>query len=153
MTGIDLLYTSYFGRGSGPILFAYLNCDGTESRLSDCTYSSYPFWASHSSDAGVRCQPPTVTSKHNVIMLGYSVYLFILTEFLAQADCANGDVRLVNGTTLYEGRVEICYDGVWGSVCDRNWDYWDAAIVCLQMGFQGTSKPLIRTGIFARGGN
>ena len=76
-----------------------------------------------------------------------------MTEFLAQADCANGDVRLVNGTTLYEGRVEICYDGVWGSVCDRNWDYWDAAIVCLQMGFQGTSKPLIRTGIFARGGN
>ena len=72
--GIDLLYTSYFGRGSGPILFAYLNCDGTESRISDCsTYSSYPFGAGHSSDAGVRCQPPTVTSKHNVIILGYSV--------------------------------------------------------------------------------
>ena len=36
--------------------------------------------------------------------------------------------------------MEICYDGVWGSVCDSGWDYWDAAIVCLQMGFQGTSK-------------
>jgi hypothetical protein len=36
--------------------------------------------------------------------------------------------------------VEICYDGVWGSVCNNNWDYIDAAIVCLQMGFQGTSK-------------
>ena len=46
----------------------------------------------------------------------------------------------MNGTTPYEGRVEICYDGVWGSVCDSNWDYFDAAIVCLQMGFQGTSK-------------
>ena len=46
----------------------------------------------------------------------------------------------MNGTTAYEGRVEICYDGVWGSVCDQNWDYWDAAIVCLQMGFQGTSQ-------------
>ena len=46
----------------------------------------------------------------------------------------------MNGTTPYEGRVEICYDGVWGSVCDNSWNNWDAAIVCLQMGFQGTSK-------------
>ena len=61
-------------------------------------------------------------------------------DSLVRADCANGDIRLVNGTTPYEGRVEICYNGVWGSVCDSNWDYWDAAIVCLQMGFQGTSK-------------
>ena len=59
---------------------------------------------------------------------------------LVRSNCANGDVRLVNGTTPYEGRVEICYGGVWGSVCDQNWDYWDAAIVCLQMGFQGTSR-------------
>jgi deleted-in-malignant-brain-tumors protein 1 len=70
----------------------------------------------------------------------YSIDLFILTEFLVRADCANGDVRLVNGTTPYEGRVEICYDGVWGSVCDSGWDYWEAAIVCLQLGFPGTSK-------------
>jgi hypothetical protein len=64
-TGVDLLYTSYFERGSGPILFTYLDCDGTESQLSDCsTYSPYYFGVSHSSDAGVRCQPPTVTSKY-----------------------------------------------------------------------------------------
>ena len=56
-----------------------------------------------------------------------------------RSNCVNGNVRLVNGTTPYEGRVEICYGGVWGSVCDYNWDYKDAAIVCLQMGFQGTS--------------
>ena len=46
----------------------------------------------------------------------------------------------MNGTTPYEGRVEICYDGVWGSVCDSSWNDQDAAIVCLQLGFQGTSK-------------
>ena len=45
----------------------------------------------------------------------------------------------MNGTTPYEGRVEICYDGVWGSVCDSSWNDQDAAIVCLQLGFQGTS--------------
>ena len=60
---------------------------------------------------------------------------------LAQSDCNNGDVRLVNGTTSSEGRVEICYDGVWGSVCGSryNWNDRDAAIVCLQLGFQGAS--------------
>ena len=61
-------------------------------------------------------------------------------NFLVRSNCANGDIRLVNGATPYEGRVEICYDGVWGSVCDSSWNDRDAAIVCLQMGFQGTSK-------------
>ena len=56
-----------------------------------------------------------------------------------RSNCANGEVHLVNGTTAYEGRVEICYGGVWGSVCDSGWGYRDAAIVCLQLGYQGTS--------------
>ena len=69
--------------------------------------------------------------------------LFIVTWEInfcsVQSNCENGVIRLVNGTTPYEGRVEICYDGVWGSVCGVGWDSWDAAIVCQQMGFQGTS--------------
>ena len=60
---------------------------------------------------------------------------------LAQPSCNDGEIRLVNGTTSSEGRVEICYDGVWGSVCDKtfSWNDQDAAIVCLQLGFQGAS--------------
>ena len=46
----------------------------------------------------------------------------------------------MNGSTASEGRVEICYAGIWGSVCDSGWDNWDAAIVCMQLGFQGASK-------------
>lgn len=60
--------------------------------------------------------------------------------YIARSNCVDGDVRLVNGSAPYEGRVEICYDGVWGSVCDSGWDNRDASIVCLQMGFQGASK-------------
>jgi hypothetical protein len=45
----------------------------------------------------------------------------------------------VNGSTASEGRVEICYAGIWGSVCDKGWNNQDAAIVCMQLGFQGTS--------------
>ena len=53
---------SYFGAGTGPVLFANLNCDGTESTLGDCSYSSYYYGISHS-DAGVRCSRVAITSK------------------------------------------------------------------------------------------
>ena len=47
--------------------------------------------------------------------------------------CTNGKIRLVGGDTKYEGRVELCYDGVWGSVCPNSWDSNDAKVVCRQL--------------------
>jgi len=40
--------------------------------------------------------------------------------------CQNGDIRLVNGTNLYDGRVEICWNETWGTVCDGFWSTFDA---------------------------
>ena len=48
--------------------------------------------------------------------------------------CQSGDVRLMDGSTELEGRVEICTGGVWATVCGDNWAQVDATVVCRQLG-------------------
>ena len=45
-------------------------------------------------------------------------------------------MRLVNGTTPSEGKVVICYNRRWGTVCSYYWDTVEAGIVCRQLGFE-----------------
>ena len=49
--------------------------------------------------------------------------------------CNNSDVRLVGTDCLFEGRVEICVNNAWGTVCDNGWDDADAEVVCKQLGY------------------
>ena len=54
--------------------------------------------------------------------------------------CINGDVRLVGGPSRSEGRLELCYNGVWGSMCGTYTSLQTSTVVCRQLGFHGTSK-------------
>ena len=58
-----------------------------------------------------------------------------------QDNCTDWSVKLVNSTIKHEGRVEVCADGVWGTVCGV--DMRDALVICRTLGYAGGEKTTI----------
>uniref|UniRef100_A0AAQ5ZEB4 Neurotrypsin n=1 Tax=Amphiprion ocellaris TaxID=80972 RepID=A0AAQ5ZEB4_AMPOC len=99
---------AHFGQGFGPILLDEVQCTGNELSLEECPHSNWEQHnCDHTEDAGVSCNSHT-----------------------------DGAVRLVGAESHQEGRVEIYYQGQWGSVCDDNWTELNAQVVCRQLGFR-----------------
>ena len=71
----------------------------------------------------------------------YKKFVIIIT-----LDCRNGDIRLRGGRIYTEGRVEVCYNATWGTVCDDIWDSTDADVTCRQLGFSpsGMCQPILK---------
>ena len=42
----------------------------------------------------------------------------------------------MNGSTTYRGRLEICINFVWGSICDDSFSTSDARVACRQLGYE-----------------
>lgn len=55
--------------------------------------------------------------------------------YIRTTECQNGGIRLQGGANANEGRVEVCNENRWGSVCDDNWGTTDAMVACGQLGF------------------
>ena len=59
-----------------------------------------------------------------------------LSTCVCPAQCEDGEVRLVEGESETEGRVEVCINKRWGTICrDARWSDEDAITVCRQLGY------------------
>jgi len=112
-----------FGQGFGLIALNDVACTAYESRLIDCPYSNSTASCSHADDSGVRCVPR----------------------------CTAGSIRLMGGSSNMEGRVEVCVDGDWGTVCDDGWSTVDANIACRQLGFSNSDATAYSGARFGQG--
>ena len=72
-------------------------------------------------------------------------------DLITFTNCSDGEVRLVGGVMEYEGRVEICVNGAWGTICSET-SYWiwyntwtttDSRVVCRQLGHQEYGNKLV----------
>ena len=52
-----------------------------------------------------------------------------------RSSCVHGDLRLQDGSSATEGRVEICMDGIWGTICGAFLGINAATVICRQLGF------------------
>ena len=66
----------------------------------------------------------------------------LYTSTTILAPCGTGQLRLVGGNVLNEGRVEICMNNVWGTLCDDGWSSIDATVVCRQLGYSTQGQTL-----------
>ena len=108
-------YHSHFITGATPVLNAFfgqgvgpvikISCASNAQNISQCTIT--PSSCTHTNDAGLRCSVP----------------------------CSDGQVRLLEGADVREGRVEVCSSGNWSTICDNFWNEAEAKIVCQQLGY------------------
>ena len=51
--------------------------------------------------------------------------------------CEEGDLRLIGGSTINQGMVEVCKNETWGNICstNRQWGQPEANVTCRQLGF------------------
>ena len=81
---------------------------------------------------------------HACLCIRRHVYVCPDSTEVVPSNCSDGDVRLVGGATSNEGRVEICVNRVWGTVCrsTSSWSYsntfifQEGRVVCRQLGYQ-----------------
>ncbi|XP_033240431.1 uncharacterized protein teq isoform X4 [Drosophila pseudoobscura] len=140
-----------------------VECQGNETMLKDCHFKG---WGVHNCGvdevAGVACKVPMMKCPNNYWLCQTSKEC-IPPAFVCDhtADCADKsdesptvcqapvEFRLEGGRSSNEGRLEVKYHGVWGSVCDDDFNLKSAQVACNSLGYYGPAK--LENNIFGHG--
>uniref|UniRef100_A0A8C5R8H5 SRCR domain-containing protein n=1 Tax=Leptobrachium leishanense TaxID=445787 RepID=A0A8C5R8H5_9ANUR len=136
------------GRESGKIWLNDLKCKGSESTLWECNSSARGQHDCGRKEAGVIFSktgtfymlqirfPRNKTDRKVYVTPGKYNSLILFAEFT--------DLRLAGGTHACEGRLEIYYNGTWGSVCENRLDSDSVSVICNQLGCGRNGKVMGR---------
>ena len=131
-----------FGSGNStrPITLDDITCTGNEENILDCSYDSVSN-CDHSEDAGVVC---------GAVCLNGTVRLATedINEFYQDPNTLDDDYFIKD--ELARGRVEVCVEGGYGTVCDGYWNSQDASVVCSQLGFSPYGKTYMHKLLFTQ---
>ena len=100
--GARALCCAHYGEGSGPIHISGVSCLGTEPNITSCAYLTNTSQDQHYKDVSVHCQQGTGSSLYSARHCTSNV-----CSFTAPTHTEEGEIRLVNGSYAWEGRVEI----------------------------------------------
>ena len=120
---------SEYGSFYGAILLDNLMCEGQESSLLECASNEIGTHnCQHTEDAGVKCMSQCVHSSVRLIPSDYTAESFYSQE----GDYA--DYYFIKDE-LSMGRVEVCVNSEWRTICSGQWDNPDSSVVCRQLNF------------------
>ena len=127
-----------------------VQCNGDENIVAECNTTSS--LSQCETSAGVVCQGNNYYSDNFCVIDIFIVthtsvlcipilpntFFFVLDPLTTSEDnCTDGNIRLTsNSSNPLKGRLEICYNHAWGTVCDTGFSQNDADVVCRQLGEQ-----------------
>ncbi|XP_076659938.1 uncharacterized protein LOC143363221 isoform X5 [Halictus rubicundus] len=156
----------FYGNLNPPTRFIVdqLQCRGNETSLRECDFEGWGVHNCRPEEAvGVVCKTAVDTCQADYWKCDTSPTC-ILNAYICDevVDCPDGsdestehcdapfEIRLANGSTPLEGRVEVRHHGIWGTVCDDDFSNAAATVICRSLGYEG--KAIVRKdGFFGPG--